>query len=200
MRGYWTAKVTAHCLSIFLAKQTATKEQSQREGLAQLPGCVTKTAEINAVKLKSLCWQGKCRCKAGKINRSPRLQQQMLEFIYILMATALIGTCSHVQALSKFVNILLWPWIFMDLSNSSHLHHKNIISQPLYWRFMVIRIILVYIQEIQNNMLFHWANILGVSIALNNSIVDQKKKLTQFLNTCNSPVLGVGFKCKRIQE
>lgn len=49
-------------------------------------------------------------------------------------------------------------------------------------------------------MLFHWANILGVSIALNNIIVDQKKKLSQSLNECYSPVLGVGFKCKRIQE
>ena len=49
-------------------------------------------------------------------------------------------------------------------------------------------------------MLFHWANILGVSIALNNIIVDQKKKLSQSFNTYNSPVLSVGFKCKRIQE
>lgn len=72
-----------------------SSQADAKEVVVQLQACVTKTAEINAVKLKSLCWQGKCRRKAGKINMG---LQQMLEFIYILMATALIGTCRQCQA------------------------------------------------------------------------------------------------------
>lgn len=89
----WTAMATL-CLSSILQAKPMPKKPWR--SIVQLQACVTKTAEINAVKLKSLCWQGKCRRKAGKINMG---LQQMLEFIYILMmATALIGTCRRCQA------------------------------------------------------------------------------------------------------
>lgn len=97
-QGWGSSQTNSHG-NFSVCRQYFQPSRCQRSGrgrsTVQLQACVTKTAEINAVKLKSLCWQGKCRRKAGKINMG---LQQMLEFIYILMATALIGTCRRCQA------------------------------------------------------------------------------------------------------